>query len=136
MVSKMGKSGMMGGKGNAQQKQLAAQMRKNPNQVMQRINQMDPRMLQQMGGKEAVMQMMQSMGNGGGGMPDMSAMMNSMGGGGSGGMPDMASMMQSMGAGGGMPPGGGLPPGMDMNSISQMMASMGMGGPPPQQPRR
>lgn len=43
----MGKSGMMGGKGNAQQKQLAAQMRKNPNQVMNRLNQMDPRMLQQ-----------------------------------------------------------------------------------------
>lgn len=97
-----------------------------------------------MGGKEAVMQMMQSMGSGGGGMPDMSAMMQSMGGGG-GGMPDMSAMMQQMGGsmppgaaglGGSMPPGGGLPPGMDMDSLSQMMASMGMGGGAPQQPRR
>lgn len=110
---------MMGGNTAAQQKQLAAQMRKNPNQVMQRINQMDPRMLQQMGGKEAVMQMMQSMGSGGGGgMPDMSAMMQQMSG--------MGSMPPGMGS---MPPGAaGLPPGMDMNSISQMMQSMGMGG--------
>lgn len=61
VVSKMGKSGMMGGAGSGgmahQQKQLAAQMRKNPNQVMQRLNQMDPKLLQQMGGAENMMTM-------------------------------------------------------------------------------
>jgi signal recognition particle subunit SRP54 len=143
VVHKMGKSGMMKG-GPADQKKIAAQMRKNPNQVMQRINQMDPRLLQQMGGSANVMQMMQSMAKGGGGgMPDMEAMMQNMGGG-------MEAMMQSMGGGMGggmggsmpprmgMPPGGppggaaGIPPsmaGMDMNALAQMMQQMGMGGP-------
>jgi signal recognition particle subunit SRP54 len=64
VVSKMGKS--MGAANAAagdsagsklKQQQLAAQMRKNPNLIQQRINQMDPRMLQQMGGRENVMAM-------------------------------------------------------------------------------
>lgn len=56
VVSKMGK---MGGGANSKikQQQMAAQMRKNPNLIQQRINQMDPRMLQQMGGRENVMAM-------------------------------------------------------------------------------
>jgi signal recognition particle subunit SRP54 len=138
MVHKMGKSGMMKG-GPADQKKIAAQMRKNPNQVMQRINQMDPRMLQQMGGSANVMQMMQSMAKGGGGsggMPDMEALMQSMGGMGGGMPPGMG-----MPSGGGMPPGMSMPPGgaagmpnmagMDMNAMAQMMQQMGMGGAPP-----
>lgn len=129
MVSRMGKSGMMGKGGAAQQKQIAAQMRKNPNQMMQRLNQMDPALLQQMGGKESVMKMMQSM-SGSGGAPDMESMMQSMGGMGGSMPPGMGGSMPP-GMGGSMPPGMG---GMDMNSISQMMASMGMGG--AAQPRR
>jgi signal recognition particle subunit SRP54 len=62
MVSKMGKSmGAAGGNASAgsklKQQQLAAQMRKNPLLIQQRINQMDPRILQQMGGRENVMAM-------------------------------------------------------------------------------
>lgn len=49
MVSKMGKSGMIGKNAQAKQQQIVAQMRKNPNLIHQRLNQMDPRMLQQMG---------------------------------------------------------------------------------------
>eukprot|EP00541_Cyclophora_tenuis_P009144 CAMPEP_0116569228 /NCGR_PEP_ID=MMETSP0397-20121206/16177_1 /TAXON_ID=216820 /ORGANISM="Cyclophora tenuis, Strain ECT3854" /LENGTH=223 /DNA_ID=CAMNT_0004096769 /DNA_START=1 /DNA_END=672 /DNA_ORIENTATION=- len=119
----MGKSGgAVGGGANmeARQKQMAAQMRKNPNLIQQRINQMDPRLLQQMGGAQNVMNMMQSMAKGGGGQEQaMQAMMqNAMGGGGmGGGFP--------VGGGGGFP---GMPPGMDMNSMAQMMQQMGMGG--------
>lgn len=62
MVSKMGKSmGAAGGNASAgsklKQQQLAAQMRKNPLLIQQRINQMDPRILQQLGGRENVMAM-------------------------------------------------------------------------------
>ena len=128
MVNKMGKSGMMGGKGGAKQRQMMEQMRKNPNAMMKQL-QSNPQAMQMM------KQMQQSggfpgMGGSGGGMPDMASMMQMMGGGGGGmggsggGMPDMASMMQMMGGGGGgmpqMPPGmgggggggGGMP---DMN---------------------
>ena len=86
MVSKMGKSGMMGKGAQQKQAQMAAQMRKNPNLIQQRLNQMDPRMLQQMGGREAVSNMMQQMAKGGGGPGGMGA----------GGMPDMASLMSGM----------------------------------------
>lgn len=123
MVSKMGKS--MGGKGMsaAKQQQMMAQMRKNPNLINQRLNQMDPAMLKQMGGRESVMQMMQQMAKGGGGgMPDMSAMQAMMGG----GMPNMNAMQAMMGGAGG---GGGMPDlgGMDMESMMKMAQSMGMG---------
>lgn len=116
MVQKMGKSGLLGKGAQDKQKQMMQQMRKNPNQMMQRLNQMDPAMLQQMGGRENVMQMMQQM---------------SRGGGGGGGMEDMMAAMQQ--SGGGMPPGMGSmmggSGGMDMNAISQMMQQMGgMGG--------
>jgi signal recognition particle subunit SRP54 len=39
MVSKMGKSGMVGKQAQARQQQMAQQMRKNPNMISQRLNQ-------------------------------------------------------------------------------------------------
>jgi signal recognition particle subunit SRP54 len=39
MVSKMGKSGMVGKQAQARQAQMAQQMRKNPNMINQRLNQ-------------------------------------------------------------------------------------------------
>jgi len=107
MVTQMGKN--MGGKNmQARQQQMAAQMRKNPNLINQRLNQMDPRMLQQMGGRENVMAMMQQMAKGGG----------------TGGMPNMDSLMGGMPGGAG---GGGFPgmPGMDMESMMKMAQQMG-----------
>jgi signal recognition particle subunit SRP54 len=95
----------------AKQQQMAAQIRKNPNLIQQRLNQMDPRMLQQMGGRDAVGAMMQQMAKGGGAGP----------GGGGGGMPDMDAMMGGLG-------GGGMPAGMDMEAMMKMAQSMGMGG--------
>jgi signal recognition particle subunit SRP54 len=121
----VGKNKAFFGKGaQARQQQMAAQIRKNPNLIQQRLNQMDPRMLQQMGGRDAVAAMMQQMakgggagpgGGGGGGMPDMNAMMSAMGG-----MPGMDAMMGGMG-------GGGMPAGMDMEAMMKMAQSMGMG---------
>ena len=64
MVKKMGKAGMMQGS----DKQMAKSMQRNPKQALSQIHKtMDPRMIQQMGGAENVMQMMQSMGGMGGG---------------------------------------------------------------------
>jgi len=68
VVSKMGKSGLMKG-GDAN---MAKQMQRNPNNVMQQLHKaMDPRMLQQMGGAQNLMNMMKEMnrleGEGGGG---------------------------------------------------------------------
>lgn len=111
MIGKMGKSGLMGKGAQAKQAQMAAQMRKNPNMIQQQVNKMDPKMLQQMGGRDKVMEMMKQMANAppggaGGGMPDMSALMA--GGGmppGMGMPPDMGGSMGG-GGGGGMPPGG------------------------------
>jgi signal recognition particle subunit SRP54 len=133
MVSQMGKSGVLGKGAQAKQQQMAAQMRKNPALIQQRLNQMDPRMIQQMGGREAVQNMMQQMAKGGGaggaggGMPDMGALAGMMGGMGGGGMPGMG------GGGGGMPgqmPAGmpQMPAGMDMQQVMRMAQSMGMGG--------
>lgn len=134
MINKMGKSGMIGKQAQQRQQQMAAQLQKNPNLINQRLNQMDPRLLQQMGGRENVRQMMQSMAKGGGpgasggmgGMDPstMAAMMGGMGGGaGMGGFPGMPGMIP--GAGG--PPSAG---GMDMEAMMKMMQSMGMGGAP------
>ena len=138
MIIKMGKAG--GGKNisEAQRRQMAAQMKTNPAAIRKRINQMDPALVKQMGGQEAIMNMMaqEAGGGGGGGMPDMSSMMSAMGGGmpgmggGGGGMPDMAQVQQmmssmGMGGGGGGGGGGGMP---DMAQMAQMMQSMGMGG--------
>jgi len=121
MVSKMGKgmAGATGKQAQMKQQQFAAQVRKNPNLINQRLNQMDPRVLQQMGGRENVMAMMHQMAKGGG--P-----------GGTGGMPNMEAMNAMMG-GGGMPPGNmpsipGIPPRMDMEQLMKMAQSMGMGG--------
>lgn len=87
------------------------QMKRNPQQAMQNMRkQIDPKMIQQMGGMDNIMKMAQSMGvNKGGGMPDMNQMMQMMGGGGGGGMPDMGGMMKMMQGmmGGGGPGGGG-----------------------------
>lgn len=55
MVSKMGKSGML--KGNAKQMQMMEAMKKNPAAAMSQLNKMNPQMLQQMGGRDAVMKM-------------------------------------------------------------------------------
>jgi signal recognition particle subunit SRP54 len=129
MVSKMGKSGMMGKGAQAKQQQMAAQLRKNPQLIQQRLNQMDPRMLQQMGGREAVQNMMQQMAKGGGpGAGGAGGMEALMGGGMPGmGMPGMGGMPGG-GGGGGIP---GMPAGMDMESIMKMAQSMGgMGGMP------
>lgn len=58
VVSKMGKSGLMKG-GDAN---MAKQMQRNPNNVMQQLHKaMDPRMLQQMGGAQNLMNMMREM---------------------------------------------------------------------------
>ena len=139
MVGQMSKSGLLASGGKAgqqqaklQQAQMAAQLRKNPNLIQQRLNQMDPRVLQQMGGREHVAAMMQQMaksggvpppGGGMGGMPSMEAMQAMMGGMG-GGMPGMgAGGMPGMGGGG----AGGMP---DMESIMKMASAMGMGGMP------
>ena len=158
MVGQMSKSGLLASGGKAgqqqaklQQAQMAAQLRKNPNLIQQRLNQMDPRVLQQMGGREHVAAMMQQMaksggvpppGGGMGGMPGMGAMGGMPGMGGMGGMPSMEAMqammggmgggMPGMGAGGGMPGmGGGGAGGMpDMESIMKMASAMGMGGMP------
>ena len=106
MVHKM--KGLQGNKQQlAQQKQMAAQWRKNPALMQQHLNQMDPKMIQQMGGRENVLAMMQQMARGG-----------NPGGGGTGGMPDMSSLM-----GGGMP-GMGMPPGIP----GMGMPGMGMPG--------
>jgi signal recognition particle subunit SRP54 len=114
-VGKMGKANK--NVNPAMQRQMAQQMRKNPNLLNQRLNQMDPKTLAQMGGRENVMKMMQDMANGGTGnnaetqQAAMQAMMSSMGG----GMP---------GLGGGMPGlGGGMP---DMQQMMKMMQQMGV----------
>lgn len=125
VVSKMGKSGMMGKAGSARQKQVMEQMRKNPAMMQQQMKNMDPNLLKSMGGSGNMMEMMQQMMGGAGGRGPG-------GMGGSGGMPDMnqmSQMMQQMGMGGA--PGGGMPPGgmPDMGQMQQMMQQMGMGGP-------
>lgn len=53
-------------------------------------------------------------------MPDIGAMMQSMGGGGQGGMPDIGAMMKSMGGGG----AGGMDLGAMMKSLGPMMGQM------------
>jgi len=58
MVGQMSKTGMMGKAGQAKQAQIAAQMRKNPNLINQRLNQMDPKVIQQLGGREKVAEQM------------------------------------------------------------------------------
>jgi signal recognition particle subunit SRP54 len=103
MVSKMGKSGMF--KGNAKQKQMMENMKKNPAAMMSYLNRMDPKLLASMGGRDAVMKMMQGGGEDGAGasaaqmMQQMGGRMPGMGNG-MGAMPDMASMMQNMNMGG------------------------------------
>jgi len=126
MVGQMSKSGMMGKAGQAKQAQFAQQIRKNPNLINQRLNQMDPRVLQQLGGREQVASMMQQMAKSGGaappgGAPNMEAMQAMMGGMG-GGFP-----MPGMMPGAGMPGAGagGVP---DMEAMMKMASAMGMGG--------
>ena len=124
-VGKMGKANK--NVNPAQQRQMAAQMRKNPNLINQRINQMDPKTLAQMGGRDNVMKMMQDMAKGGTGNPAetqqaaMQAMMSGMGG----GMPGMGGGMPAMPPGMGGGGGGGMP---DMQQMMKMMQQMGGGG--------
>ena len=119
MVNKMGKSGMMGNSKQAQQQQqaMAAQMRRNPNFINQRLNQMDPKMLEQMGGREQVKMQMEAMAKGnnvGNGLPGMGNM--------PGGISNMQQMMASMSQGQG---GGQMP---DMATMMKMAQNMGLGG--------
>jgi signal recognition particle subunit SRP54 len=139
MVSKMGKSGMMGKAGQAKQRQVMEQMRKNPQAMMKQL-QNNPQAMQMVSvvyTSPPVLSLllicrfspsythpssfqkskMQQLGGGmgGGGMPDMSTIMQMMGGGGGGGLPGMGSD-----GGGGMP---------DMSQMMQMMSQMGVGGP-------
>jgi signal recognition particle subunit SRP54 len=93
------------------QAQLQAQMRKNPAALQQRLNQMDPRLLEQMGGREAVLKILQAGPNADSPEAQQAA---------------MAAMMGSMGGGGGAMPG--MPPGMDMQQMMQMAQQMGLGG--------
>ncbi|KAI9298660.1 signal recognition particle 54 kDa protein-like protein [Neoconidiobolus thromboides FSU 785] len=90
---------------------LFSQLGLNPNDPK---GNMDPNKMKKV--QENMSRMM-----GGGGMPDMSKMMQQMMGGGGGGMPDMSQMMQSMMGGG----GGGMP---DMSQMMQQMSSMFGGG--------
>jgi phosphoribosylpyrophosphate synthetase len=89
----------------SKQKQIADQMKKNPSAM---INRMNPQMLQQLGGRDAVLNMMQQMKGGpGAGMPSGSGMP----------MPDMTAMsrmMQQMGLGGGQMP--------DSSTLAQMVS--------------
>lgn len=121
MVNKMGKSGMMGKQAQAQQQAMAAQMRRNPNFINQRLNQMDPKMIEQMGGREHVQKMMQNVargGSGAGGMPGMvPGMMPGMGGGFPGRFPGIGGV-----------PSAGVNVG-DMESMMKMAQDLGMGGP-------
>lgn len=122
MVSKMGKSGMLDKGNSARQKNMMEQMKKNPAAMMSHLNRMDPKIIQQMGGRDAVIQMMKDGGlpGGGSGMPDLATLMQSAGMGGGGGMPDMATMARMMqNSGGGMP---------DMATMARMMREMKMGG--------
>ena len=115
MVAKMGKSGMFGN--NAKHKQMMESMKKNPAALNSYLNRMDPKMLAQMGGRDAVRQMIQS---GDAGAPGM--------GGGAGGMPDMATaakMMQQMGGGTGAGAGAGAGGAPDMATMARMMQQMG-----------
>jgi signal recognition particle subunit SRP54 len=134
VMGKLGKSGALAGAGAGaanpkQAAQVAAQMRKNPSLIHQRLNQMDPRIIQQMGGREKALSMMQQFAQSGG--------FPSAGGGGGGMMPNPSNWdaMNAMFSPGGMPAGAGgaMPPnmapgGMDMQQLMQMAQSMGMGG--------
>jgi signal recognition particle subunit SRP54 len=114
-MKKMGRSGLASKQSQVKQQQFLAQARKNPNLIHQRVNQMDPKTLQQLGGREAVIAMMQQQVNQGDGM----------------GMVDMMQPPPPGGfGGGGMMPGfPGVPPGMDMEQLMKMAQAMGLGGP-------
>jgi Signal peptide binding domain len=110
MVGGMSKAGLLKG-GDAA---LDAKMRRNPGAVMQQLQKnMDPRLLQQVGGAGGFMGLLKGLtgeggpgGAGGGGNP-LAALGNLFGGGGGpGGGNPLAAMAQMMG-GGGPPPGAG-----------------------------
>jgi signal recognition particle subunit SRP54 len=104
-ISKMGVAGKS-------PQELQAQMKKNPQAMMQNMGKaFDPKMLQQMGGMGNIMNMVKEMGN----MEGMQEMMQQMMGG-------------AGGASGGLP---GMPPGMNLNALAGMM---GKGGPPKMPP--
>ena len=133
----------MGGLANLAGGKMEQEMKRNPQAMMKNLQKnMDPKMLQSMGGMENVMNMAKQFGGGGGlggggggGMPDMGSAMKMlqgmMGGGGRGGggmMPDLGAMMnQMMGAQGGGDGEGGNP----MEMMQKMMQGGGMMRPPP-----
>ena len=88
-VGKMGKANKQAAN-PAMQRQMAAQMRRNPNLINQRLNQLDPRLIEQMGGRENVMKIMQEVAMGGNASPEaqQAAMQAMMAG---GGLPGMTS---------------------------------------------
>uniref|UniRef100_A0A7S3PLY3 SRP54-type proteins GTP-binding domain-containing protein n=1 Tax=Aplanochytrium stocchinoi TaxID=215587 RepID=A0A7S3PLY3_9STRA len=79
MIHKMGKNGLM----KQSDAGLSQRMQRNPQALMQQLQRsMDPRMMQQMGGAQGMMEMMKQMGN-----MDMGELMKNMGG-----MPGMGGM--------------------------------------------
>lgn len=116
------------------------QMQRNPALAKQHLDRMDPKMIESLGGRQKVLELMKSGGAGAGGNPEaQAAAMAAMLGGGAGGLPGMGSMpgmggagmadmMKMMGGAGGS--GGGMP---DMAEMMKMMRGMGgAGGLPPQ----
>ena len=102
MVKSVGSLANLGGAGG----NFDQEMKRNPQAAMQKMKKnVDPKLINSMGGMGNIMDMAKSMGMGGpggaggaGGMPDMGQAMKMMqgmmgGGGGGGGMPDMGKMM-------------------------------------------
>ena len=99
MVGNLGKNKLIN-KADGSDAKLQQQLKRNPQMVAQKLaKSMDPKMLQQMGGAQNLLKMMQSMSGGGGG-DGFAEMMQNLGGGG-GGTPDMNAMMRRMRGGGG-----------------------------------
>ncbi|GMH67248.1 hypothetical protein TrST_g7384 [Triparma strigata] len=94
MVSKMGKSGLMGGVDNKQMKHVQEQMKRNPAMRAKAEEMARKQGINPDGGLDMASMMQGALGGGGGGMPDMAR------GVGGGGQPDFAAlnqMMQNMG---------------------------------------
>jgi signal recognition particle subunit SRP54 len=149
VVKQVGSLANLGGDkkgGNLQQ-----QMKRNPQAALQNMRKnLDPNLMNSMGGPGGIMEMAKSMQGSGGEMPDMAqamkavqGMMGGGGRGGGGGMPDMGKMMEMVqkmaGGGGGMPGmpglgGGGEDGGMagmgGMDPMAMMQQMMGGGGMP------
>lgn len=94
MVGNLGKNKLIN-RTDMNDARLNQQLKRNPGAVMQKLaKSMDPKMLQSIGGPQNMLKMMQSMSGGGDG-GGLAEMMKNLGG---GGMPDMGAMMSKMGA--------------------------------------